>query len=111
MLKPACPVTSDSLSGKKMELPLWEREGCGLRLTLAGELLLAVANQVLPVLSQAGKTLEAYHEGRQSIFALALNVTPALNGSLESSVNSCNKCPMWMSILCTNFSFQDWKVY
>ncbi|HBZ30386.1 MAG TPA: LysR family transcriptional regulator, partial [Nitrosomonas nitrosa] len=37
---------------KKLGIALWKKDGRTLRLTQAGNLLLEVANQVLPVLSQ-----------------------------------------------------------
>jgi len=61
---------------KKMGVALWEREGRTLRLTQAGKLLLGVANQVLPVLSQAEKTLRAYSEGQQGILRIGVECYP-----------------------------------
>ena len=61
---------------KKLEVTLWEREGRRLRLTQAGELLLQVAHQVLPVLSQAEKMLKAYGEGRQGILRIGVECYP-----------------------------------
>ncbi len=61
---------------KKLAVVLWEREGRNLRLTQAGELLLEVAYQVLPVLSQAEKTLKAYSEGRQGIMRIGVECYP-----------------------------------
>lgn len=61
---------------KKLGVALWEREGRSLRLTQAGALLLEVAHQVLPVLSQAEKTLEAYSEGRQGILRIGVECYP-----------------------------------
>ena len=61
---------------KKLQVTLWEREGRGLRLTQAGELLLAVAQQLLPVLSQAEQTLKAYGEGRQGILRIGVECYP-----------------------------------
>jgi LysR family transcriptional regulator for metE and metH len=61
---------------KKLSITLWEREGRNLRLTQAGKLLLEVANQVLPVLSQAEKTLEAYSVGRQGILRIGVECYP-----------------------------------
>lgn len=61
---------------KKMGVTLWEREGRTLRLTQAGKLLLGVANQVLPVLSQAEKTLRAYSEGQQGILRIGVECYP-----------------------------------
>ena len=61
---------------KKMGVTLWEREGRSLRLTQAGKLLLEVANQVLPVLSQTEKTLKAYSEGQQGILRIGVECYP-----------------------------------
>lgn len=72
------PALSHQISylEKKLCVALWEREGRSLRLTQAGKLLLEVANQVLPVLSQAEKTLEAYSEGRQGILRIGVECYP-----------------------------------
>lgn len=61
---------------KKLALTLCEREGRNLRLTQAGKLLLEVANQVLPVLSQAEQTLKAYSEGRQGVLHIGVECYP-----------------------------------
>lgn len=55
---------------------MWEREGRSLRLTQAGLLLLETAQQVLPVLAQAEKTLAAYGEGRQGILRIGVECYP-----------------------------------
>lgn len=72
------PALSHQISylEKKLGVALWEREGRSLRLTQAGALLLEVANQVLPVLSQAEKTLAAYSEGRQGILRIGVECYP-----------------------------------
>ena len=61
---------------KKLGVALWEREGRSLRLTQAGLLLLETAQQVLPVLAQAEKTLIAYGEGRQGILRIGVECYP-----------------------------------
>lgn len=61
---------------KKLGVALWEREGRSLRLTQAGMLLLETAQQVLPVLTQAEKTLAAYGEGRQGILRIGVECYP-----------------------------------
>jgi len=61
---------------KKLGVALWEREGRSLRLTQAGLLLLETAQQVLPVLAQAEKTLVAYGEGRQGILRIGVECYP-----------------------------------
>ncbi|OQW38571.1 MAG: LysR family transcriptional regulator [Proteobacteria bacterium SG_bin4] len=72
------PALSHQISylEKKLGVKLWEREGRNLRLTQAGLLLLETANQVLPVLSQTEKTLEAYREGRQGILRIGVECYP-----------------------------------
>jgi LysR family transcriptional regulator for metE and metH len=61
---------------KKLALSLWQRDGRNLRLTQAGNLLLQTAEQILPVLSQTEKTLEAYSEGRQGILRIGVECYP-----------------------------------
>lgn len=61
---------------KKLEVSLWEKEGRNLRLTQAGEQLLQVAQQVLPVLTQAERTLKAYGEGRQGVLRIGVECYP-----------------------------------
>lgn len=61
---------------QKLEISLWERQGRKLRLTQAGQLLLRVARQVLPVLEQTENTLKAYAEGRQGILRLGVECHP-----------------------------------
>lgn len=61
---------------KKLGVALWQKHGRGLRLTQAGQLLLDVANQILPVLSQAEKTLKAYSEGCQGILRIGVECYP-----------------------------------
>lgn len=60
----------------KMEVKLWQKEGRKLRLTQAGNLLLRVAGQVLPVLEQAEQTLEAFAEGKQGILRIGVECHP-----------------------------------
>jgi len=61
---------------KKLGVALWERDGRNLRLTQAGTLLLNAANQILPVLAQTEKTLQAYSEGRQGILRIGVECYP-----------------------------------
>ena len=61
---------------KKLGVSLWQREGRQLRLTQAGNVLLQVARQILPVLEQTEKTLQAYGEGRQGVLRLGVECHP-----------------------------------
>lgn len=72
------PALSHQISylEKKLGVALWQKEGRNLRLTQAGMLLLNVANQVLPVLSQAEQTLKAYSEGRCGILRIGVECYP-----------------------------------
>ncbi len=72
------PALSHQISylEKKLGVALWEREGRNLRLTQAGKLLLDTANQVLPALARAEKTLKAYGEGRQGILRIGVECYP-----------------------------------
>ena len=68
---------------KKLELKLWIKEGRQLRLTQAGELLLKVAQQVLPIFRQTEETLKAYSEGKQGVLRIGVECYPCakwLNG-------------------------------
>lgn len=75
-------VTQSALSHQiryleqKMEVNLWQRDGRKLRLTQAGELMLQVAQQVLPVLEQTEQTLQAYAEGRAGILRIGVECHP-----------------------------------
>ncbi len=61
---------------KKLDVALWQREGRQLRLTPAGEVLLQTARQVLPVLEQTEKTLQAYGEGKQGVLRIGVECHP-----------------------------------
>lgn len=61
---------------KKLGVTLWEKDGRTLRLTQAGKVLLEVAQQVLPVLMQAEKTLVALGEGRQGVLRIGVECYP-----------------------------------
>ena len=73
---------------KKLAVSLWQREGRQLRLTPAGEVLLQVSRQVLPVLEQTEKTLQAYGEGR--------------HGVLRNGVES-HPCYQWLKGILADF--------
>ena len=73
---------------KKLGLAIWQREGRKLRLTSAGEVLLQAARQVLPVLEQAEKTLQAYGEGKQGILRIGVE---------------CHPCYEWLKQILANF--------
>ncbi|MBL1319664.1 MAG: LysR family transcriptional regulator [Methylophaga sp.] len=73
---------------KKLGVSLWQREGRQLRLTQAGEVLLQTARQVLPVLEQTEKTLQAYGEGKQGILRIGVE---------------CHPCYEWLKSILTDF--------
>ncbi len=73
---------------KKLNVSLWQKEGRLLRLTQAGELLLQVAQQVLPVLQQAEETLKAYGEGKQGILRIGVE---------------CYPCSKWLNLVVGDF--------
>src|SRR3954469_10234918 len=84
-------LTQSALSHsiKKLEAQLgteiWRREGRNLRLTQAGQYILAVANQVLPQLEVAEERLRQVAKARVARCALAWSVTPATAGCSTSS--------------------------
>lgn len=61
---------------KKLAVSVWQRNGRTLRLTQAGRLLLATAQQVLPVLLQAERTVKAYSDGKQGILRIGVECYP-----------------------------------
>ena len=61
---------------KKLGVSLWERDGRYLRLTHGGQLLLQLAQQVLPVLRQAEQSLKAHGAGRQGILRIGVECYP-----------------------------------
>ena len=73
---------------KRMAVKLWQKDGRNIRLTQSGELLLHTAHQVLPVLAQAEKTIQAYATG--------------LQGSLRIGVE-CYPCYEWLTGIIGDF--------
>ena len=75
-------VTQSALSHsmKKLEKPLrtdiWRREGRSLRITQAGEYLLAVANRVLPQFSQAEERLRQFAQGERGTLSIGMACPP-----------------------------------
>jgi LysR family transcriptional regulator for metE and metH len=55
---------------------LWEREGRKLRLTPAGNYLLALANRVLPQLEHGAAMIEDYARGRQGAIRIGMECHP-----------------------------------
>lgn len=60
---------------------LWRREGRGLRLTQAGEHLLALASRVLPQIDHAERVLEDFARGKRGALRLGME---------------CHPCEQWM---------------
>ncbi|HEU4622002.1 MAG TPA: LysR family transcriptional regulator [Burkholderiaceae bacterium] len=69
-----------SHSMKKLEQQLgtdiWLREGRNLRLTQAGQYLLAVANRVLPMLNLAEEQLKQYAQGERGTLRIGMECHP-----------------------------------
>lgn len=61
---------------KKLGVKLWEKQGRYLKLTQAGQLLLQVAQQILPILSQAEQNLNAYAQGKQGVLRIGVECYP-----------------------------------
>lgn len=57
-------------------IKLWEREGHKLRLTLAGEYLLSVAQRVLPQLEHGASVLEDFARGRRGAIRIGMECHP-----------------------------------
>lgn len=76
-----------SHSMKKLEQQLgtdvWLREGRNLRLTQAGQYLLAVANRVLPQLDQAENTLRQFAQGERGTLRIGMECHPCYQWLLK----------------------------
>ncbi|BEU94653.1 LysR family transcriptional regulator [Acidovorax sp. DW039] len=76
-----------SHSMKKLEQQLgtdvWLREGRSLRLTQAGQYLLAVANRVLPQLDQAESTLRQFAQGERGTLRIGMECHPCYQWLLK----------------------------
>jgi LysR family transcriptional regulator for metE and metH len=82
-------VTQSALSHsmKKLEQQLgtviWLREGRSLRLTQAGQYLLAVANRVLPQLTLAEDTLRQFAQGQRGTLRIGMECHPCYQWLLK----------------------------
>lgn len=82
-------VTQSALSHsmKKLEsqlgTPVWLREGRGLRLTQAGQYLLAVAQRVLPQLDQAEDRLRQFAQGERGTLRIGMECHPCYQWLLK----------------------------
>ena len=85
----ALHVTQSALSHsmKKLEVQLgtaiWQREGRGLRLTQAGQYLLAVANRVLPQLTLAEDRLRQFAQGERGALRIGMECHPCYQWLLK----------------------------
>lgn len=61
---------------EKLELSLWKKEGRQLRLTQAGNAILNLAQQILPVIHKTEQTLQAYVEGKQGMLRIGVECYP-----------------------------------
>ncbi|MCH9697099.1 MAG: LysR family transcriptional regulator [Gammaproteobacteria bacterium] len=61
---------------KKLELKLWQKQGRGIRLTQSGEVLLKLAQQILPAVSQAELNLKAHAAGKQGHLRIGVECYP-----------------------------------
>ena len=82
-------VTQSALSHsmKKLEqqlgIDVWLREGRSLRLTQAGQYLLAVANRVLPQLDQAESLLRQFAQGERGTLRIGMECHPCYQWLLK----------------------------
>lgn len=82
-------LTQSALSHtmKKLELALgtdiWSREGRGLRLTQAGQYLLAVANRLLPQLDHTESRLQQYAQGERGTLRIGMECHPCYRWLLK----------------------------
>lgn len=64
-------------------VPLWQKEGRTLRLTQAGQSLLAVANRVLPQLAQAEQQLRQFAKGERGSLRIGMECHPCYQWLLK----------------------------
>ncbi|AXL48673.1 LysR family transcriptional regulator [Paraburkholderia caffeinilytica] len=82
-------LTQSALSHtvKKMEQQLgtavWDREGRTLRLTQAGQYLLALANRVLPQMEHAEERMKQYAEGQRGTLRIGMECHPCYQWLLK----------------------------
>lgn len=82
-------VTQSALSHamKKLEqqlgVAIWHREGRGLRLTQAGEYLLAVANRLVPQFTHAEERLTQYAKGERGNLRIGMECHPCYQWLLK----------------------------
>lgn len=92
-------LTQSALSHtvKKLERHLgtavWHREGRSLRLTQAGEYLLAVANRVLPQLAHAEERLRQYARGERGTLRIGMECHPCYQWLLKIVAPYLEKWP------------------
>src|SRR5450830_411610 len=92
-------VTQSALSHsmKKLEQQLgtdiWLREGRNLRLTQAGQYLLAVANRVLPQLTQAEVRLRQFAQGERGALRIGMECHPCYQWLLKIVSPYLAACP------------------
>lgn len=92
-------LTQSALSHtvKKLERQLgtavWYREGRSLRLTQAGEYLLAVANRVLPQLAHAEERLRQYARGERGTLRIGMECHPCYQWLLKIVAPYLEKWP------------------
>lgn len=79
------PALSHSI--RKLEealgLKIWNREGRSLRLTQAGEYLLAVANRLLPQLERAEQQLQQFAQGERGTLRIGMECHPCYQWLLK----------------------------
>jgi LysR family transcriptional regulator for metE and metH len=82
-------LTQSALSHtvKKIEqqlgTPIWKREGRHLRLTQAGQYLLALANRVLPQLEHAEQVIGQYAQGQRGALRIGMECHPCYQWLLK----------------------------
>src|SRR5580698_2137873 len=82
-------LTQSALSHtvKKMEQHLgtavWDREGRNLRLTQAGQYLLALANRVLPQMEHAEERMKQYAQGERGTLRIGMECHPCYQWLLK----------------------------
>jgi LysR family transcriptional regulator for metE and metH len=68
---------------QQLGTPVWDREGRSLRLTQAGQYLLALANRLLPQFEQAEERMKQYAQGQRGTLRIGMECHPCYQWLLK----------------------------
>ncbi len=90
---------------EKLGTSLWKKEGRQLRLTQSGELVLHLAQTVLPTINKAEQTLKAYGEGKQGMLRIGVECYPCYTWLSKAIIKFLHRYPDVDVDIVTKFQF------